>query len=229
MAPCGALLLFSLDVDAGEREALHALLPADERARAARFLYPKHAARFVVAHGRLRTLLAELTGQAPHRIRMREGPHGKPFLADGSLAADLHFNLSHSDSWGLIGWARGRHIGVDVEAWRPMRDEKALVHRYFSLAEVAAYESLPHAGRSEAFFHCWTRKEAYIKAVGRGLGLPLDSFDVSLDRDDARLLRASAHGDEGRRWALAAPAGPPRTSLAVVLESDSVVVLPDLP
>lgn len=227
--PCGALVLFPLDVAPAERDALHALLPEPERARAARFLSPQHASRFIVAHARLRQLLAPLVQVAPDQIRFDAAAHGKPHLADAAAASGLQFNLSHSDGWGLVGWAHRRHIGVDVEVWRAMRDERALVHRYFAPAEIAAYEALPDAARAEGFFNGWTRKEAYIKAVGRGLGLPLDSFDVSLDRCDARLLRASTYGDDTRCWSLAAPQGPPRTSLAVVLESHNVVVLPDLP
>jgi 4'-phosphopantetheinyl transferase len=124
-----------------------------------------------------------------------------------------------------MGWANRRAIGVDVERWRAMRDEGALVRRYFSQVEIAAYDALPPARRSEGFFNCWTRKEAYVKAVGRGLGLPLHSFDVTLDRGPAaRLLRASTHGGEDRTWSLAAPQGPEDTSIAVVLEADNLTV-----
>lgn len=228
--PCGALVLFPLDIPAPERAELQALLGPDERARAARFLFPQLAERFTVAHGRLRQLLGEVLGAAPAALEFTTAAHGKPLLAGAFADADLHFNLSHSDGWGLVGFSRGRHIGVDVEQWRAMRDERALVRRFFSASENAAYDALAAAERSEGFFNCWTRKEAYIKAVGRGLGLPLDSFDVSLGRGrEARLLRASALCEDGRCWSLAAPQGPPRTSLAVVLESDSIVVLPDIP
>ena len=96
--------------------------------------------------------------------------------------------------------------------------------------DEAALARLSDDARRVRFFQLWTLKEAYIKAVGRGLGLPLDSFDVSLGRgSEARLLRASALCEDARCWSLAAPEGPPRTSLAVVLESDSIVVLPDIP
>lgn len=178
-----------------------------------------------MAHGRLRQLLSSVLGMAPENLEFAAGPHGKPHLAGAAAGSGLHFNLSHSGDVGLVGWAQGRDIGVDVEVWRPMRDEAALVHRYFSTAEIAAYEALPAASRTEAFFNCWTRKEAYIKAVGRGLGLPLDSFDVSLDSGSgARLLRPSALCDDGRQWSLAAPLFAPRLSLAVVLAGPDVRV-----
>ena len=227
-APCGALVLFSLDVPDEARSVLHALLSDEERARAARFLFPELAARFIVAHARLRLLLADVLGIAAADIELTAGEFGKPRLAGDAAGSSVHFNLSHSGGWGLVGWARQREIGVDVECWRPMRDERALVHRFFSPHEIAAYESLPPPGRTEGFFNCWSRKESYIKAVGRGLGLPLDSFDVSLDRP-ALLLRTSAHCEDGRRWSLAAPAALAGMSVAVVLESDTLVLLPELP
>ncbi|MFO7325869.1 MAG: 4'-phosphopantetheinyl transferase superfamily protein [Pseudomonadota bacterium] len=227
--PCGALLLFPLDVPDAERHALAALLSEEERARAARFVFPELGHRFTVAHGRLRQVLAPLVGVDPARLAFRSAEHGKPELAGDAGRSGVQFNLSHSGAWAVIGWAMGRAIGVDIEVWRPMSDEEALVRRYFSAAENAAWEALPPAERSAAFFRCWTRKEAYIKAVGRGLGLPLDSFDVSLDPVDVRLLRPSALCEDGRCWSLAAAEGPPRTSIAVVLESDSLFLLPDVP
>jgi 4'-phosphopantetheinyl transferase len=226
-APCGALELFPLDLPDDRRADLEALLDAGERARAGRFMFPQLRERFIVAHGRLRQVLGEVLGHPPAGLRFEKAEHGKPYLADN---AALHFNLSHSDGWGLVGWAQGRELGVDVERWRPMRDELALVRRFFSPAENAAYDALDAALRTEGFFQCWTRKEAYIKAVGRGLGLPLDSFDVSLGRDvEPRLLRASTHCEDGRRWSLAAPQGPNDVSIAIVLESDSVVIQPVIP
>jgi len=177
----------------------------------------------VVAHARLRQLLAPLLGIAPSQVEFSAGEHGKPRLAGIAAGSDLHFNLSHSGAVGLIGWARGREIGVDVEVWRPMSDEAALVRRYFSPAEITAYEALPAAQRTEGFFNCWTRKEAYIKAIGRGLGLPLDSFDVSIDSGPAaRLLRPSGLFEDGRQWSLTAPVLASQLSLAVVLESRQV-------
>jgi 4'-phosphopantetheinyl transferase len=222
-APCGALELFPLDIDAAAITRLDALLSPAERARAARFHSPRHAQRFIVAHARLRELLAPLLGIAPAQIEFAAGPHGKPALSGAAAAAGIQFNLSHSDGMGFIGWARGREIGVDVECWRALRDEAALVRRFFSRAEIAAYEALPEAQRRAGFFALWTRKEAYVKAVGRGLGLPLHSFDVNLEQGEgARLLRPSAHCDDGRCWSLAAPHVAEDLSLAVVLEADGI-------
>lgn len=203
------------------------LLSDEERARAARFHFPEHARRFVVAHARLRQILAPVVGMAPGQIEFAVGAHGKPVLAGRAAASGIHFNLSHSDALGLVGWARERDLGVDIEVWRHTSDEAALVRRFFSPVEIAAYEALPAQRRREGFFNCWTRKEAYVKAVGRGLGLALDSFDVTMEAGaGARLLRPSALCADGRRWSLAAPGGGAGASLAVVLEADNLLLIP---
>jgi 4'-phosphopantetheinyl transferase len=217
---CGELRLFSLDVPDAERRHLASLLSADEMAQAARFVDPRHGERYVVAHGRLRQLLAEALGLAPETIEFAAGPHGKPELADAAVNSALQFNLSHSGDLGLVGWSRHGHIGVDVEVWRAMRDAGALVRRFFSAVEIRTWEALPAAAREEAFFNLWTRKEAYIKALGRGLSLALDSFDVSHDTGaGACLLRPSRLAADGRTWSLTAPAAGHGISLAVVLET----------
>jgi 4'-phosphopantetheinyl transferase len=224
---CGELCCFSLDLPEADREPLAALLSPEELARAARFHAAEHGARFIVAHARLRQLLAPQLGVAPERIDFAVGPHGKPELAGAAAAAGVGFNLSHSGALGLVGWARQRHIGVDVECWRPMRDAAALVRRFFSPVEQADWQASPPEERTGRFFNVWTRKEAYVKAVGRGLGLSLASFDVSSgDGAEARLLRPSAHCDDGRRWSLAAPQLQQGVSLAVVLESDNLLLRP---
>lgn len=214
-------------MDDAERDRLARLLSEDELARAARFRAVEHANRFVVAHARLRQQLAALLNTEPAGITLVSGAHGKPRIAGDAVQAGLEFNLSHSGSLGLVGWAWRRAIGVDIEFWRPMSDEAALVRRFFSAAEIAAYEQLEPPMRSQAFFNCWTRKEAYVKAVGRGLGLPLNSFDVSLgDGAEARLLRASETDDDGRTWSLAALQPGIGISAAAVLEGGDFLIIP---
>ena len=226
---CGALCIFPLDLPAHEVTRLHALLSPAEQARAERFLSPLHRNRFAVAHGRLRGILAARLAVPPDSLQFDSAEHGKPHLAGPESRSGLQFNLSHSADRGLVGWAEGRHLGVDVELWRPLGDEAALVRRFFSPAENAAYEALAQTERTRGFFECWTRKEAYIKAVGRGLGLPLDSFDVSFGAGcEPALLRPSplVTPDSDRSWALAAPPSMPGISVAVVLEGDACHVLP---
>lgn len=175
----------------------------------------------------LRCLLGAELQRAPGSLQFEAGPHGKPRLAGADSGSSLEFNLSHSGDLALLGCAWGRELGVDIEQWREMRDEAALVQRYFSAAEQAAYTALPAARRTRGFFQCWTRKEAYVKAVGRGLGLPLDSFDVSLDDGDgARLLRCSPLGGKELPWSLSAPDVGSFASAAVVLASERCALLP---
>jgi 4'-phosphopantetheinyl transferase len=171
----------------------------------------------------LRQLLALQLDLAPRDLRFASGAHGKPELVGAGAESGLRFNLSHSGAWGLAGWSWQRDIGVDVEVWRTMRDEAALVRRFFSAVEIAAWEALPAELRHEAFFNLWTRKEAYVKALGHGLGLPLHSFDVSHEAgSSARLLRASTLTEDRGPWSLAAPAAGAAVSLAVVLQSYTI-------
>lgn len=212
--------LFPLVIPVAERDELARVLSIDEQERGARFMSKAHGEHFVVAHGRLRKVLGSALRLAPEAIEFAPGPHGKPELCGAAAAAGLRFNLSHSGGLGLIGWSWRREIGVDVEVWRTTRDQAALVHRYFSAMENAAWEALPPNQRLEGFFNLWTRKEAYVKALGRGLALPLNSFDVSLENGPgARLLRTEGPAADGRKWCLASPVMEPGLSVAVVLEA----------
>jgi 4'-phosphopantetheinyl transferase len=105
-----------------------------------------------------------------------------------------------------------------------MRDEQALVHRYFSASEIAQYDALGAASRTEAFFDCWTRKEAYVKATGRGIALELDSFDVALDPAADECLLRGAPEFATMQWSIAAVRGPPAVSVAVALQAPAVIV-----
>jgi 4'-phosphopantetheinyl transferase len=145
----------------------------------------------------LRRLLGGFLGLEPERVELRYGPHGKPCVEG------LRFNLAHSHELALYAFSRGRELGVDLERIRPLRDAAAIAERYFSAEENAVLRSLPEIQRHEAFFRCWTRKEAYLKALGDGLARPLDSFDVTLaPGEPARLLRVQGAPDEAARWSL---------------------------
>jgi 4'-phosphopantetheinyl transferase len=193
----------SLDQPAGRVEALAALLCPDERERAARFHFARHRDRFIAARGLLRCVLAAYLGQAPERIALRLGSRGKPALAPQFASARLHFNVSHSQGLALIALARGREVGVDVEFMKPMAEAEQIAERFFSPREVKTLLALPEAERPAAFFACWTRKEAYIKATGEGLARSLDSFDVSFGAGrPARLERVLDDPLEAARWSL---------------------------
>ena len=158
------------------------LLSEDERARALRFHFPLHRHRFVAARSALRRILAAYLDLPPAELRFHYSPHGKPYLEHHWL----RFNLAHSEDLALCAVARAREIGVDIERIRPRPTQERIPERFFSPSEAAQLRALP----PEAFFHYWTAKEAYLKARGEGLAIPLDSFDVTT-LDDPRWTRAS--------------------------------------
>lgn len=164
-----------------------ALLDADEQARAQRFHFPAHRRRFIVAHAAVRRILARRLGTAPDAIEFVRNGHGKPFLKDRAAPV---FSLSHSHEMALCAVAAGGELGVDIEHRRDV-SHADLAHRYFAPDEVAALAALPTDRQADGFFACWSRKEAYIKAKGLGLSLPLDSFAVSVDAEAT--LRYSHH------------------------------------
>jgi 4'-phosphopantetheinyl transferase len=182
-------------------------LSADEGERAARFHFERDRRRFIVGRGELRALLGRYLGIEPERVRFRYGPRGKPHLeADtvGTVGDEaLRFNLAHSHELVLYAFTRAREIGVDIEHVRPLPDAEQLAARFFSPGENAAWQALPESQHLEAFFNCWTRKEAYLKAIGDGLARPLDQFEVSLAPGEAAaLLRVQGHAEEVAHWRL---------------------------
>lgn len=184
----------SLEVSDEELARCRALLDDEERARADRFRFARHARRFTVARAFLRTTLGEVLGRPARSIEMEVSEHGKPFLP----RRELHFNLSHSHELAVIAIAETR-VGVDVEHVRPMPDAVRLAERFFAPEEIDALRNFED--RDQAFFGIWTAKEAYLKALGAGIALlPLNSFAVSTDPDAPSLLRAD--NDDPSRWQL---------------------------
>lgn len=191
-----------LDPPPAEVERLGRSLAEDEWARAHRFRFEKHRRQYVVGRGALRALLAAYLGTRPEAVRFRYGPRGKPFLeSDLESAGGLQFNLSNSDEMALVGFVRGPEIGVDIEYLRSMPDCEQISERFFSESERRVLRGIPGRAKEEAFFNCWTRKEAYLKAVGEGLAAPLDSFDVTLAPDDPpRMLTLEGDPERAARW-----------------------------
>ncbi|HEY6173153.1 MAG TPA: 4'-phosphopantetheinyl transferase superfamily protein [Kofleriaceae bacterium] len=181
-------------------EALARLLAEDERDRAARFHFERHRVAFTVARGALRTLAARYLGHAPERLVFGYRDRGKPHLV-APVGDDLRFNVSHSGDVGLVCFARSREVGIDVEQKRTLQDLLALARTSFSAHELAALCRLAPAEHHDAFFACWSRKEAFIKATGEGIA-QLAAFDVSLaPGEPARLLRVPDE-PRGPRWSL---------------------------
>ncbi len=177
-------------------------LEPEERARAERFHFERDRRRFIAARAQLRMILARYVGIDPYALVFSYGSRGKPFLAQASKPP-LKFNLSHSGELALVAVTRDRDIGVDLEEVRSFDDAGGLAERFFSPQENAVLRALPETARLEAFFCCWTLKEAYVKATGDGLALATDSFDVAFARGEpVRLLRVEGDSGEASRWSL---------------------------
>ena len=191
-----------LDRPDDEVERRSRSLSADETERADRFRFKTDRRRYVVGRGLLRTLLGSYSCTRPDEVRLWYTPLGKPGLV--APAIDLRFNVSHSEGLVLIALALGRDLGVDLERMRDVDDWRELAGRFFAPREVAALDALPEPERTAGFFACWTRKEAYVKATGLGLTLPLDSFAVSVAPDGPAELLATDHAPaDMERWTLA--------------------------
>jgi 4'-phosphopantetheinyl transferase len=177
-------------------EKFRSTLDRDELHRASRFHFEKHRREFVVARGFLRDVLSRYLRTKPETLRFTYGDYGKPDL-DGALK----FNMSHSHEVALLAITQDRQIGVDVEHIRADFATEDIARRFFSRLEVESFNRLPIEEQVAAFFRCWTRKEAFIKATGRGLSQPLDEFDVTLAPEVApALLRV--HEDDASRWSI---------------------------
>jgi 4'-phosphopantetheinyl transferase len=182
-----------LDHRGRQEQALLSVLSEDERGRAARFHFARDRRRFIAARAALRQILARYLDADPRELRFSYNPFGKPSLAGGTASSTLRFNASHSGRLALFGVTHGAEVGVDVERIREDFEVEELAGRFFSRREVTALLSVPAELRRAAFFNCWTRKEAYIKARGQGLSLPLDQFEVSLLPWELAALLSTAH------------------------------------
>lgn len=186
----------------GESRWLTILSP-DEQTRAARFRFARDRRRFAATRAVLRMVLGAYLGSEPGKIIFAYAEKGKPSLRSQNSAESIEFNVSHSGDVALLAFARGRPLGVDVEQVRDNLDPLAIARRYFSAQEQSQLAALAPEERYAGFFRCWTRKEAYIKARGDGLSLPLDSFDVSLAaRDQNALLGCRTDDTDITMWPL---------------------------
>jgi len=194
-------LMARLDIAPQAVGALLDLLSEDEQQRAHRFVFDRDRRRFIVARARLRQLLGERLGVPPAALRFVYGAQGKPALAAKFAGSGLRFNVSHSEDVAVYAFALDREVGIDVEAVRELPDADDIAARCFSRRENETYLKLGSRERSLGFFNCWTRKEAFIKALGEGLSHPLDRFDVSLaPGEPARILRVGGAPGEHCGW-----------------------------
>lgn len=192
-----------LDAPVAYVEQLRLVLSDDELRRAEHLVFEKDRYRFIIARGILRTLLGRYLEMEPSKLRFVYSPYGKPALASNPSTEILRFNLSHSGQIVLYAFARKRAVGIDIEQVRTDIEYEQIAAHVLSPYEQHSLRNVLSAQKARAFFNCWTRKEAYIKARGEGLSLPLTQFDVSLaPGDPARLLATRDDPPEASRWSL---------------------------
>jgi len=202
--PHDEVQLWRLDLEslaAGEQRWQQLLSP-DERARAARLLVSRVRQQFVSTRAALRMILAGYLGALPSRLAFRQSAKSKPSLDAPDAESGISFNVAHSGGVALLAFGRSREIGVDIEQVRQNVEVEAISRRFFSPNEQDQLAAVTD-DKFEAFFRCWTRKEAYIKAIGEGLWLPLNQFDVCVAAGSQNALLATRpDGSEAARWSL---------------------------
>lgn len=171
------------------------LLTETEVTRANRYVFERDRLSFVVGRANLRILLGRYLSTPPKEIPITQNRFGKPRLNLGRL----HFNVSHSGEWVFIALCHGHEIGIDIEEIRPLQDSNQLASQFFSPLEFRELQTVPQSDRLAAFFACWTRKEAYVKARGKGLSVPLESFDVPTAPDGVIRWQA-VHTHDASPW-----------------------------
>jgi 4'-phosphopantetheinyl transferase len=176
-------------------------LAPDERQRADRFHFRRDREHFIVGRGVLRSILGRYLDVSPGLIRFSYNRYGKPSIDEAAGGESLRFNVSHSGGVALYAVTREREVGLDIESVRADFSSLEIAGRFFSTPEVEMLRALPAERQTDAFFNCWTRKEAYIKALGEGLSRSLQSFAVSLIPGEAAALLSSDDGpSECARW-----------------------------
>jgi 4'-phosphopantetheinyl transferase len=194
-----------LEFSPADVDWLAQFLSKDESDRAGRFHFASDHNHFIVARAWLRIIIGYYLRVEPADLKFDYSSYGKPSLAKSfAEATGLNFNLAHSGELAVFAITLGRQIGIDLERMSDKVACEEIARRFFSLSEIACLSSLPQAARARAFFNCWTRKEAFIKAKGMGLSLNLDQFDVTLDDEEAALLCTRWDQSEAEQWSLRA-------------------------
>jgi len=200
-------------------ESCEQFLASEEHERASRFKFAADRTRYIVGHGAFRLVLASYLKINPLDLQFSFGPNGKPKLAVTPAKDELEFNLSHSHEVALIAVTLRRQIGVDVEFIKKDFQWPEVAERFFAPGEVTKLRALPQEHQLRAFFTCWTRKEAYIKAKGEGLSIPLQNFEVSFcPGEPAALLGCKSEPKEATRWSLAEIEAGPDYAASVAVE-----------
>jgi 4'-phosphopantetheinyl transferase len=184
-------------------QKLETLLSEEERERAGRFRYQEHRQSFIVSRGILRNLLYRYTGILPDQIQFKYNVAGKPYLADLEPISDLSFNLSHAGLLALYAFSWGRQVGIDVENIHPMEEMDQVARRTFSSREYERFQKLSEGDRLRAFYNCWTRKEAFVKAIGDGLSFPLKELEVTFTPGKpAGIINLHGSPEHAEHWSI---------------------------
>ena len=194
--------IWRIALDGGDAERDRSWLSSDELARADRFVRAKDRVRFAAGRAALRGILAGYLGTPADQLEFSYARAGKPALAGPWSSSSIQFNLSHSQAIGLLAVSRERSLGIDIEWMNPATSVMEVSERFFSACEISTLRGLPEDKKIAGFFQCWTRKEALIKAVGEGLSIPLDSFDVSFGEEPAGLKSVRAGFTDVSHWKL---------------------------
>jgi 4'-phosphopantetheinyl transferase len=183
-----------LDLPNFEIESLLRILSVDELERASKFHFEKDKKRFIASRGILRKILSHYLGVSPQMIRFEYTFYGKPVLASKSGEATLCFNLSHSNEFALYAVCQGKNIGIDIERVRDDVSVEQISQKFYSHNEISALENICKNDRFKLFFEYWTRKEALVKAIGKGISFPMEQCDVSL-KTGSVLSSVIVHGN----------------------------------
>ena len=209
----------------GEENQLQKILSPGELDQAGRYRFAHLQRRFIIRRAVLRQLLAARLATSPLAVRLELGVHGKPIVSGQADGGDLRFNCSHSGDWALVALARGIELGVDLEQHRPMTDAADVAKKFFTTAEINELNQLPSALKTAGFFNCWTRKEAFIKALGLGLSYPLNRFVVSLSPEKpAALLAVTDDPAALEKWSMISLKVVPEYSAALVFGGKSAAL-----
>jgi 4'-phosphopantetheinyl transferase len=199
--------------------ALEALLNPQEKSAAYRFVFERHRLNYIFAHGVLRQILGAYIDRPPGEIQFRHNAYGKPFLLEAGERERTQFNMSHSHGIVLVALTLDRRIGADVEQLRTLDSFPAIAQSNFTTQERAYISGFPPEQQQDAFYKCWTRKEAFIKAVGKGLSIPLNTFDASIpEGQPGRRITAPKEAPDVESWWLSDLSAPEGYAGAVAVE-----------
>jgi 4'-phosphopantetheinyl transferase len=191
----------SLNSLQGSLDESREILSVDEKRRARRFRFERDRQKFTLTHWAVRLILGKYMDCDPRHLTFELGAKGKPQIRRSENLSGLHFNLSHSGDFAVLALTSRLSLGIDVEAVTSAFATEEIANSFFSPDEVSCLMALPLERRAEGFFCCWTRKEAYIKAKGGGLYIPLDSFSVTVHPDKRPMLLRAVNGvNEINRW-----------------------------